>query len=459
MNAPSPIKVFPAKHFFVEMLTRDISLADAILDLLDNCVDGVRRKTHHHGDKPYEGYYAEISFDEKNFSIIDNCGGISKADAESYAFMFGRPNTAPSPDDSTIGMVGIGMKRAMFKIGTNCLVHSHHQKDTFEVAISPAWLKNDGDWNLKLQPVKSDMKKHGTRITVTNIRKNVSDDFAEGSNFRDDELPKRVKESFGLLIERGFKVAINGVVVKAAVPHLLWQNNVKGKADAIRPYVYRDTVDGVDVFLAFGIRESDKESAVERATQKYQSDLAGWTVACNDRIVLYCDRSELTGWGSMGAAQYHTQFIYLSGIVEFHSSKTSNLPFTTTKRGINQGSTVYLKVRDRMIEALKQFTSWTNEWKDRPSADRDQLFKQAKSLPLPQIRTAVTKEYSHTSASRGQPIKPKLPKAKVSTEVNIQFRRTQEDIDTVSDYLFDETRPARVVGEACFDRVLKEAEG
>ena len=33
----------PTKRFFVEMLVRDIELKDALLDLLDNCVDGVMR--------------------------------------------------------------------------------------------------------------------------------------------------------------------------------------------------------------------------------------------------------------------------------------------------------------------------------------------------------------------------------------------------------------------------------
>jgi hypothetical protein len=33
----------PTKRFFVSMLTRDIALDDAILDLLDNCLDGVTR--------------------------------------------------------------------------------------------------------------------------------------------------------------------------------------------------------------------------------------------------------------------------------------------------------------------------------------------------------------------------------------------------------------------------------
>jgi hypothetical protein len=35
----------PQKRFFVSMLTRDIDLDDAILDLIDNSVDGVMRQT------------------------------------------------------------------------------------------------------------------------------------------------------------------------------------------------------------------------------------------------------------------------------------------------------------------------------------------------------------------------------------------------------------------------------
>ena len=42
--ATKDIKAGPTKRFFVKMLTRDIELADAILDLLDNCVDGIIRE-------------------------------------------------------------------------------------------------------------------------------------------------------------------------------------------------------------------------------------------------------------------------------------------------------------------------------------------------------------------------------------------------------------------------------
>ena len=37
---PEQASAIPTKQFFVSMLTRDIRLEDAILDLVDNCLDG-----------------------------------------------------------------------------------------------------------------------------------------------------------------------------------------------------------------------------------------------------------------------------------------------------------------------------------------------------------------------------------------------------------------------------------
>ena len=42
-NPYEAVSAAPVKSFFVYMLTRDIRLEDAILDLLDNCVDGILR--------------------------------------------------------------------------------------------------------------------------------------------------------------------------------------------------------------------------------------------------------------------------------------------------------------------------------------------------------------------------------------------------------------------------------
>ena len=135
-NKYDKVDATPVKSFFVEMLTRDIELVDAILDLLDNCVDGIlRQRKNSSGEKPYEGFKAEITFDENSFSISDNCGGIPW-DLHDYAFRMGKEPKDRDSDLPTVGVYGIGMKRAIFKIGKQCLISTRNQEDCYEVEIT-----------------------------------------------------------------------------------------------------------------------------------------------------------------------------------------------------------------------------------------------------------------------------------------------------------------------------------
>ena len=70
------IKADATKDFFLKMITRDISLRDCIFDLLDNSIDGARRKLANDADQLFLGYHVQIQFDSKGFCISDNCGGI-----------------------------------------------------------------------------------------------------------------------------------------------------------------------------------------------------------------------------------------------------------------------------------------------------------------------------------------------------------------------------------------------
>src|SRR5438270_9530870 len=97
MSDTITITASPTKAFFVRMLTRDIELRDAILDLLDNCVDGIVRTKGGKiaGDRPYDGFAAKITANPQEFIIEDNCGGIPQKVAEEVAFRLGRPKEAP----------------------------------------------------------------------------------------------------------------------------------------------------------------------------------------------------------------------------------------------------------------------------------------------------------------------------------------------------------------------------
>ena len=83
----------PTKEFFVDMLTRDVRMAMAILDLVDNSIDGAIRTRK---EKRLDGLMVAITFNQEHFIIEDNCGGIPLDLAINHAFRFGRPPNAPT---------------------------------------------------------------------------------------------------------------------------------------------------------------------------------------------------------------------------------------------------------------------------------------------------------------------------------------------------------------------------
>jgi hypothetical protein len=190
-SSTSSISLAPTKAFFVEMLTRDIELEDAILDLLDNCVDGALRTTGYqpNKEKPYEGFWAELSFSPEGFSIRDNCGGIAD-DVRDSAFRLGRPRHSKTDKDlPTVGTYGIGMKRAIFKLGYTCLIETHTKTTGFAVNISKTWLQSEDTWNIPVHELSAGHKV-GTFIKVTNLREDVKDAFGGPTGFDGIFRPK-----------------------------------------------------------------------------------------------------------------------------------------------------------------------------------------------------------------------------------------------------------------------------
>lgn len=63
----------PTKSFFIYMLTRDIDVRPAIVELIDNSIDGAKKIRN---NTEYEGLFIKINMSQDKFIIEDNCGGI-----------------------------------------------------------------------------------------------------------------------------------------------------------------------------------------------------------------------------------------------------------------------------------------------------------------------------------------------------------------------------------------------
>jgi hypothetical protein len=461
-NVSPGVDASPTKRFFVEMLTRDIDLQDAVLDLLDNCIDGILRHTHPNETEktPYKKYHARISFSEGGFSIKDNCGGISKQIAQESAFRLGRPKASPHDGLPTVGIYGIGMKRAIFKMGRRASVTSVTDSEAFRVSIDSTWLESDTDWLLPITDV-SNRGTAGTTIEVHDLYAAVAQQFRD-SRFA-EKFKERVATHYGMIIHKGFEVSVNGsTVTPTPVKFLL--NLDKTTKRGIAPFLYEGTVGTVHIHMVVGFyRPTPTEDELDSEQNlQHRKDEAGWTVVCNDRVVLYCDKSMLTGWGDAGVPGFHTQFIAIAGIVEFRSTNAADLPVTTTKRGIEASSEVYSFAKNYMREGMKIFTNYTYKWKSQPGEQANVM--SAALVDPKSVRQQIPAD-NWTKISKNKlperkfvPVLP-APKAEMPTETRIRFSRPPASVRRVSAYLFgDESEhSANEVGAKAFDWVHKKA--
>ncbi|MEX2270707.1 MAG: ATP-binding protein [Vicinamibacterales bacterium] len=455
----------PVKSFFVSMLTRDITLEEAILDLLDNCVDGIHRQNGTDGDQPYAGYKAEIEFNKDSFSISDNCGGIPWK-LYNYAFRMGPDPNRSDRAPGTIGVYGIGLKRAMFKMGRHCLISTQNADDRYEIEITPKWLADENLWDIPVAAATRTKKKDGTEIVIGHLYPGIKARFTENAEAFESDLSRMIATHYAFIIERGFAVSINGTRVKPKPIKLIFgRKEPRSKQPAIQPFIFKAEADDVSVFLAVGLTRpipSQDEAASEQEETKYSSLDAGWTIVCNERAVLYCDRTELTGWGEASVPRYHNQFIAIAGIVEFKSDDPSKLPTTTTKRGVDASSALYLQIKNKMREGMRLFVDYTNKWKGL-AEESQQHIKQGEALALTQLKERA-RQLAFVTTRRtvpiGQQYTPSLPmpKAVEGRTRRITFSRDIDEIRRVSEYLFEDSAvPPSAVGEQCFELALREA--
>lgn len=460
----------PTKEFFVKMLTRDIDLRDALLDLLDNCVDGILRSklADKANPRPYAGSRAHIHMSRSSFSIEDNCGGIPFDVAKKYAFAMGRESDdARSDGAATVGMYGIGMKRAVFKIGTNAVIESWHDKP-FYVEFDEEWM-NKPSWDeLPMLPLADGLlHEKGTKIEVLSLNEDVSAAFANEEWI--EAFRKTVSRQYSLIIDKGFEVVITSSsdTDKPSIPpepFVLLNGVPSTDGSRIEPFVYRGTLGDVEVEIYAGLYREllDEHELAEEQGSRGSSDDAGWSIACNDRIVVWKDKTRLTGWGEAGVPNYHGQFIAVTGLVLLRSENLKALPLTTTKHGLDAGSVVYSQVREMMREITKQLTGFTNKWKNFPDK-LDELYLNSNYQGLDELRRVA--ERVATSASRKVPgifkNTPTYPlPVQERTSARISFVALKSDIAKLGGHYFGDENwtPADVGLEAFTDALRKLSE-
>ncbi|MEM6803053.1 MAG: ATP-binding protein [Bacteroidota bacterium] len=401
INIKRQIKASPTKEFFVYMITKDIDTIDAIIDVADNSIDGARRLR---GENNLGGLYIHIQVDEDYFRISDNCGGIPIEIARNYAFLFGRSKESQGTPKS-IGNFGVGMKRALFKLGNFFEIESISTNSRFKIKQDILEWLTKPEWEFQFEEegygeniADIPIEQTGTTIVVKELKNGIKADFAL-SEFR-RRLQLELESKHQHFLERGIEIKINEVNLVASKPKLL--NSAK-----IQPAykTFCEKNDRVLVRLYAGIGDRDPSKA-------------GWNIYCNGRLILEANTTPIVGWNRV----FSNEHAWFRGYVFFDSDDTSLLPWNTTKTSVDLDLPLYKSVQLKMEEMAKPVFTFMNkvadEKKDKDSDEITSLEKAIREAELITLNNIVT----------NQEFNAPTPTIR-SNLVSISYKRPKEEVE------------------------------
>jgi hypothetical protein len=367
VDDPRRVEAAPEKLFFVSMIVKDIELIPAIIDLVDNSADGARKLR---SDGDYSGLTVKLMIDPANdrFEIADNCGGFDADIARHYAFRFGRPENFVGIEGS-VGQFGVGMKRAIFKLGKAFRVESRAEQSRFVIDEQvDRWADDHNpDWSFRFDELDEpwsppDHAELGTTIGVTQLHDGVKRDLSLTQNVGRLRTDLQLRHQEALLA--GLTIEINGELLVASTPALVYSDLIKPIKRAFTIPAEGDR--SVEATLVAGIvhgRADDRDRDDGDAEDAPRSAEAGWYLFCNGRLVLVADKTRLTGWGVAGNNAYHPQYRLFRGYAYLRARDSSLLPWNTTKTGVDEDSSVFRTLQAQMEVALKEVQQLLNDMK------------------------------------------------------------------------------------------------
>ncbi|WP_026470404.1 ATP-binding protein [Alkanindiges illinoisensis] len=338
----------PTKKYLVDGITKDITLEACIFDLIDNSIDAFQENKNEALPNNYKGYKIDIIFDKKSFSIKDIGEGIELNTLKQNALRFG---SHPEHLNTSIGFFGIGLNRALLKLGKISKISTETLKQNSELFFDANKFINDDDyWDLPIVE-KQLTGITGTEIVVQQLHKEIISDFS--NPLWEQSFINSLAKRYSFFINRGLVITVNNTVT----PKVLTSINKKcGFKKLSNTFEY----EGVKVDIQLGQHKDflfqyeqteDKKNTITR-------DDCGWFVYCNGRAIKMHDWSSDTGWFTKAHTE-HTGFIGIASFI----GEGAKLPWNTSKSNLDLNNEIYKKALPIMKDFSEKWRTHTGKIK------------------------------------------------------------------------------------------------
>jgi hypothetical protein len=341
-NEIDKLNATPSKRLYLSIIA-DYDLNRSICELVDNGLDVWVRG----GKAKNISIKITLNSTQQIILVEDDAGGLAKSE---LVYIVGPGQTGSSPTDETIGIFGVGTKRAVVALAQDIRIKTRFKKhETYQVDFDDQWLAND-DWEIPVYEVDA-IAAGSTVVELQRLRTQITEDGIS-------KLKEHLSATYArFLNNKSVSIEVNG---KALKPKFFenW-----AYPPGYEPRNYTGTLIGDDkreirVEAYAGLTLESSPAAGEYGVYFY----------CNDRLVSRALKSFDVGFTKGLAGLPHPK-VSLTRVLVFLNGDARSMPWNSSKSDISTKHVVFLAIHDWLVQVVKDYATlsriWMGDWSDK----------------------------------------------------------------------------------------------
>jgi hypothetical protein len=336
------LNAIPSKRIFLSIIA-DYDLERSICELVDNAIDNWIRS----GRKSTLNVGVGLDAIQQTITVSDNAGGVKQNE---LSFIVGPGQTGSKPTEETIGIFGVGTKRAVVALAQQVKIKTRFGRGpTFQIEFDDDWLE-DEDWRLPLYEVTS-IHPSSTVVELSRLREPM-DAAAEAA------VVEHLSATYAKFIDDGrVGIEVNGKPVPArffdnwAYPPRYEPRHFTGSI----PTSEHGTI-SVNAYA--GLSRESSPAAGEYGVYFY----------CNDRLVARAMKTFDVGFLRGYAGLPHPKVSLTKVIIELKGDARA-MPWNSSKSDISTKHEVFRSIHVWLLSAVKEFATlsriWMGDWPEK----------------------------------------------------------------------------------------------
>lgn len=353
----------PSKRLFLSIIA-DYDLNRSICELVDNALDVWVRS----GKEKDITVNITLNQMQQTITVVDDAGGVAKSELR---YIVAPGQTGTSPTDETIGIFGVGTKRAVIALAQDVTIKTRHAKNkTYQVEFDDSWIQDD-DWKLPVYEV--DQIGAGTTIVeLQKLRVQITEEVRA-------QLKEHLEATYAkFLSNNSVTLVLSGEKLEAQ----FFENWAYPPGYSPRKYTGTLTTEEGRVIRVEAVAGLTRESSP--AAGEY-----GVYFYCNDRLIARALKTFDVGF-TRGLAGLPHPKVSLTRALVFLNGDARSMPWNSSKSDINAKHEVFLALQNWLVQVVKDYASlsriWIGEWPEKVFKYSTGTIKEVQIDDFPQVR-------------------------------------------------------------------------